>query len=115
MNRYRDPLTGLIDQGRPRGFITFQMVNAYLPDVGGSPRMVDDLVLALEDCGLDLVENPDLPRRILATLPAEKTLDGALPEEHVEVAEATPVIAPVFSRSGALYLRQMGKYPAPVA
>jgi hypothetical protein len=28
VNRYQDPLTVLIDQGRRRGFITFQMVNA---------------------------------------------------------------------------------------
>ena len=40
---YQDPLTLLIDQGRPRGFITFQQVNAHLPDEGGSPAMVDEL------------------------------------------------------------------------
>src|SRR5436189_6223100 len=89
VNRYRDPLTALIDQGRPRGFITFQMVNAYLPDEGGSPQMVDDLVLALEHSKLDLGEDPDQPRHILATLPSEKPLDGALPEERLELIEET--------------------------
>src|SRR5579872_5387944 len=87
VNSYRDPLTLLIDQGRPRGFITFQMVNAYLPDEGGSPQMVDDLVLALEQSKLDLVEDPDQPRHILATLPAEKPLDGTLLEERIELIE----------------------------
>ncbi len=111
MDRYRDPLTVLINQGESRGFITYQEVNAYLPDVGGSPQMVDDLVLALEDLGLDLVENPDQPRPILATLPAEKTVDGALPEEHLDVAEAAPS-SPLFSHDPVrLYLRQMGNIP----
>src|SRR5271163_1158156 len=75
VNGYRDPLSLLIEQGRPRGFITFQQVNAYLPDEGGSPRMVDDLVLALEQSGLELIEDPDQPRAALATLPAAKPVD----------------------------------------
>src|SRR5258705_2100002 len=75
VNRYRDPLTILIAQGRPRGFITFQQVNKYLPDEGGSPRMVDELVLALEQSGLDFIEDPDQPRAALATLPAEKSVN----------------------------------------
>ena len=87
MNRYRDPLTGLIDQGRPRGFITFQMVNAFLPDEGGSPPMVDDLVLALEHSNLDLVEDPDQPPHLLATQPAERPLDGVPPEDSFELIE----------------------------
>ena len=89
MNCYRDPLTILIAQGRPRGFITFQQVNAYLPDEGGSLRMVDDLVLALEQSGLDFIEDSDQPRAALATLPAEKPLDGALPEERLELTEVS--------------------------
>src|SRR5438045_3712325 len=75
VNLYRDPLTALIAQGKQRGFITFQEVNAYLPDVGGSPRMVDELVLALEESGLGLIEDPDQPRAALATLPAEEPVD----------------------------------------
>ncbi|MGE5193933.1 MAG: RNA polymerase sigma factor region1.1 domain-containing protein, partial [Deltaproteobacteria bacterium] len=77
----RDPLTILTGQGARRGFVTFQQVNAYLPDEGGSPQMMDDLVLALEDGGLDLVEDPDQPRAALATLPAEKSADLQQPQE----------------------------------
>lgn len=111
MNRYRDPLNSLIDQGRPRGFITFQQVNAYLPDEGGSPQMVDDLVLALEHSKLDLVEDPDQPRHILATLPAEKPLDGAPPEELLELAKV-PTLSGVSSGDPVrMYLTQMGNIP----
>jgi RNA polymerase primary sigma factor len=111
VNSFRDPLTALIDQGRPRGFITFQMVNAYLPDEGGSPQMVDDLVLALEQSKLDLVEDPDQPRHILATLPAEKPLDGAPPEEHIELPEESTSSALSSRDPVRMYLSQMGNIP----
>ncbi|HEY3964919.1 MAG TPA: sigma-70 family RNA polymerase sigma factor [Planctomycetaceae bacterium] len=111
MNRYRDPLTDLIDQGRPRGFITFQMVHAYLPDEGGSPQMVDDLVLSLEHDKLDLVEDPDQPRHILATLPAEKSRDEARTDEQFEKAEESTSSSIASRDPVRIYLSQMGNIP----
>ena len=111
VNRYRDELTVLIDQGRPRGFITFQQVNAYLPDEGGSPQIVDDLVLALEHSKLDLVEDPDQPRHILATLPAEKPVDGARHKERLELAEVSTASVLSSRDPVRLYLSQMGNIP----
>src|SRR5690242_11198254 len=91
VNSYQDPLTLLIDQGRPRGFITFQQVNAHLPDEGGSPAMVDDLVLALEHSKLDLIEDPDQPRQALAVRPAEKLPQPPSPDgERLELPEEVP-------------------------
>jgi RNA polymerase primary sigma factor len=112
VNSYQDPLTILIDSGRARGFITFQQVNAHLPDEGGSPQMVDDLVLALEHSKLDLIEDPDQPRSALATLPAEKPLDpGALPEERPETLDE-PTATALSSRDPVrMYLSQMGNIP----
>ena len=111
MNRYRDPLTALIDQGRARGFITFQMVNAYLPDEGGSPQKVDDLVLALEHNKLDLIEDPDQPRHILATRPAEKPWDSTLPEEPLELAGISSSTGLSSRDPVRVYLSQMGSFP----
>ena len=111
VNRYRDPLTGLIDQGRPRGFITFQMVNAYLPDEGGSSPMVDDLVLALEHSNLDLVEDPDQPPHFLATQPAERPLDDVPPQDLCELNEESTPAAPSSRDPVRMYLSQMGNIP----
>ncbi len=111
VNSYQDPLTVLIDQCRARGFVTFQQINAYLPDEGGSPHMVDELVLALEHSKLDLVEDPDQPRSALATLPAEKPLDPALPEERPELLDE-PTSTALSSRDPVrMYLSQMGNIP----
>jgi RNA polymerase primary sigma factor len=111
VNRYRDALTALIDQGRPRGFITFQMVNAYLPDEGGGPQIVDDLVLALDHYDLDLIEDPDQPRHRLATLPVDKSSAGADTEEPLEPA-ASAGSSGLSSRDPVrVYLSQMGNIP----
>jgi hypothetical protein len=111
VNSYQDPLTILIDVGRPRGFITFQQVNAHLPDEGGSPQMVDDLVLALEQSKLDLIEDPDQPRSALATLPALKPLDPAAAEERPEILDE-PTSSALSSRDPVrMYLSQMGNIP----
>jgi RNA polymerase primary sigma factor len=71
----RVPLANLIGRAARIGFVTFQQVHAYLPDVGGNPQMTDDLILALEEAGLDLIEDPDQIPEVLTTRPAEK-FDG---------------------------------------
>ena len=113
MNRYRDPLTILIDQARPRGFVTFQQVSSFLPDQGGSPRMIDDLVLALEQNKLDLVEDPDQSPAALSTRPAAKPADLQQPPE-VEGGISLKVSASSARYSHdpvRVYLSQMGSIP----
>lgn len=109
----RDPLRTLIGQGSRRGFLTFQQVNAYLPDEGGSPRAMDDLVLALEEGGLDLVEDPDQPRSNLATLPAEhpQSQPVARVDENADLLRKAPASALSSSDPVRMYLSQMGSIP----
>jgi RNA polymerase primary sigma factor len=113
VHRYRDPLTIFVGQGAGRGFVTFQQINAYLPDVGGSPGMVDELVLALEQSGLGLIEDPDQLRAALATLPAEKPVDlqQAQEDEFVESFKKTGSSVLSSSDPVRMYLSQMGNIP----
>ena len=112
-NNYRDPLTSLIAQGKLRGFVTFQQVNAYLPDEGGDPRMLDDLVLALDQAGLDLIEDPDQPSASLATLPAEKPFELQPAPEAEGDNSFTGTGSPGLFASDPVrtYLKQMGEIP----
>jgi len=114
VDRYRDPLTILIGQGARHGFVTFQQLNAYLPDQGGSPQMTDDLVLALEEAGLDLVEDADQSPAALATRPAEKSVDlqqqRQVPEQ-VELVRKSASSALSSSDPVRMYLSQMAKFP----
>jgi RNA polymerase primary sigma factor len=113
MNNYRDPLTSLIVQGKLLGFVTFQQATAYLPDEGGSPRIVDDLILALEQTGLDLIEAPDQCRSVLADLPIANSVDlqqasntGAGDSRKASTSSSRLLHDPV-----RVYLRQMGDIP----
>jgi len=101
VHRYRDPLSLLIREGARRGYVTFQQLNAYLPDEGGSPQMTDDLVLALDEAGLDLIEDPDQLQAALAAAPAEKSFD-IQPRASSAMSSSDPV---------RLYLSQMAKFP----
>ncbi|MFN0053636.1 MAG: sigma-70 family RNA polymerase sigma factor [Planctomycetales bacterium] len=58
---FSDPLSLLVENGKPRGYLTFQEVNAYLPDEGGSPLLVDEIVLVLDENNLNLIEDPHKP------------------------------------------------------
>jgi len=49
-------LDQLIAQGRATGYLTFDAVNAYLPDEDVSPEKLDSLLLAIEARGIELVE-----------------------------------------------------------
>ena len=101
MRHYRDSLTMLVDQGVQHGFVTFQQVNAYLPDVGGSPQMLDGLILALEEAGLDLIEEPDHPREDRECAPA-----GLVEIPHETGSSAVRSSDPV-----RMYLSEMADIP----
>ena len=99
MQSFSDPLSVLIEKGKARGFITFQEVDDYLPDEGGSPLLVDDLVLALDEQGLDLAEDPQKPRTGKASKAGADDADEAPP---AALSSRDPV---------RMYLSQMGNIP----
>lgn len=60
MDPMAQDLEQLIALGTKRGFLTYDEVNSYLPDEDVSPEKLDNLLLAIEARGIDLVEEaPD--------------------------------------------------------
>ena len=55
-------LASLITLGRELGYLTFDQVNAYLPDEAVDPEKIDTLLVALEERGIELVDTPPEPR-----------------------------------------------------
>ena len=55
-------LSLLIEIGRELGYLTFDQVNAYLPDEAVDPEKIDALLVALEERGIELVDTPPPPR-----------------------------------------------------
>jgi RNA polymerase sigma factor, sigma-70 family len=105
-------LADLMKRASKRGFLTYQMVDEYLPDEGGDPVMMDRIIQALEELDLPLINDPDAPRTV-----AEKTrMEQQTTDRDVtEMALARGLIepdAPMSSRDPIrMYLSQMGNIP----
>ncbi|MBX3448361.1 MAG: sigma-70 family RNA polymerase sigma factor [Planctomycetaceae bacterium] len=96
MDFYPVELQTLLRGARERGFATFQMLDAYLPDEGGDSRMVDELIPLLEDLGLEMVNDP------LAVDEPTSEENGVAMEPMSSAASRDPI---------RMYLSQMGNIP----
>ena len=99
MHKLDEALTKLVAEGRKRGCLTFTQINAYLPDEAVNPEKLDDLLMLLEEHGLDIVQDDYVP----PMTPAEaKKLKPKIKEEMRDRKVDDPV---------RMYLSQMGEIP----
>ncbi len=113
MHRLDSGLADLMKRSQKQGYLTFQMVDAYLPDEGGDPVMMDRIIHALEELDLPLVNDPSAPKTV-----AEKTRQE---QQHTHEPDITAMAlargliepdAPMSSRDPIrMYLSQMGNIP----
>ena len=61
MDLFDKDLQGLIARGKSQGYLTYDEVNSYLPDEEVNPDKLDNLLIALEEEGIDLVNEPPTP------------------------------------------------------
>ena len=54
MESVEKDLHELIVKGQSQGYLTYDEVNAYLPDEDVSPEKLDNLIIALEEMGVEL-------------------------------------------------------------
>jgi len=113
VHRFDEGLNALLQTGKSQGFLTYQQVNAYLPDEGGDPSIVEDLVLMLEELQIDLVDEPtaeDLAEeaRLNETaVPSDKALDlgpAALSRDPVRMYLSQMGNIPLLSREREIFL-----------
>ncbi len=115
MHRIESGLTKLIEQAHKRGFLTFQAVDEYLPDEAGDPQLVDLIVLALEETGLPIQEDPDAPPPIDPE--QENKPESGQQENGGEETRPTSILPtePTTALSSRdpirMYLSQMGNIP----
>jgi len=102
LHRLELALKALIDEGTKSGVVTFQQVDRYLPDEGGDPGMVDRLVLALDETGLGLSEDPEELRRREAVETAAREAQRQLLIPETVLSSRDPI---------RMYLSQMGNIP----
>ena len=111
-------LQELVALGKSQGFLTYDQVNEYLPDEAVNPDKLDNLLVALEDLGIELVSEAPEPdfHEAPATVPISE-IDGAFADEDQEPAAEAP--SPAEARDNGrwsddpvrLYLTQMAEIP----
>jgi RNA polymerase primary sigma factor len=70
-------LRDLIATGKSQGYLTYDEVNRYLPDEGIHPEKLDNLLIALEEKGIELVDQA----------PAKTSDDDFCPDPTAEELE----------------------------
>ncbi|MSQ95226.1 MAG: RNA polymerase sigma factor RpoD [Gemmataceae bacterium] len=104
-------LKTLIDSGKEKGYLTYSQVNEYLPDDAVNPEKLDQLLMHLEEQGIDLIDEADIDER--------ESKNGKAKDDEVEV-DLREIDHAVFEEEGdgkriddpvRMYLTQMGSIP----
>src|SRR5436189_5713398 len=56
-------LKALLEQGKGKGYLTYSQVNDYLPDDAVNPEKLDQLLLVLEEHGIELIDESEAEER----------------------------------------------------
>jgi RNA polymerase primary sigma factor len=103
-------LARLIAAGKRLGYLTFDEVNAYLPDEAVDPEKIDALLVALEEQGIELVDEAPVAADPAATPAVAAAAPAAPAKPRRDEAITTPP-----SNAGndpiRMYLAQMAEIP----
>ncbi len=96
----------LIGRGKKKGFLTYEELNELLPEDATSTEYIDEVLLTLDDEGIDVIEEEQLAEAPDGTDDTTHEIEGKT-EDAEELAGKTETIDdPV-----RMYLTQMGEIP----
>ena len=72
----------LISKGRAKGFLTYEELNDALPDDTVSPEKIDQMLMRLDEHGIDIIDESDVPK-------SDAEVEEAEAVEEVTEEEAT--------------------------
>jgi RNA polymerase primary sigma factor len=107
MEKMDEGLKSLIESGKQKGFLTFGQVNEYLPDDAVNPEKLDQLLILLEEQGIELIDESEAEDRESGADREREEQAEELDISFLEEEEDTRRIDdPV-----RMYLTQMGEIP----
>jgi RNA polymerase primary sigma factor len=98
-------LKALLEQGKDKGYLTYSQVNDYLPDDAVNPEKLDQLLLVLEEHGIELIDESEAEEREAGPGTGEEDR-GDLDLSFLEEEDSRRIDDPV-----RMYLTQMGEIP----
>src|SRR5262245_51035274 len=100
-------LKTLLEQGKHKGYLTYSQVNDYLPDDAVNPEKLDQLLLILEEHGIELIDESEAEEREAGpTSLRDEETRTELDLTFMEEADSRRIDDPV-----RMYLTQMGEIP----
>src|SRR6266540_2888443 len=100
-------LKTLLESGREKGYLTYSQVNDYLPDDAVNPEKLDQLLLVLEEQGIELIDESEAEEREAGPAPeAEEERANDLDLSFIDDEDSRRIDDPV-----RMYLTQMGEIP----
>src|SRR5438045_5627325 len=100
-------LKALLDSGKNKGYLTYGQVNEYLPDDAVNPEKLDQLLLILEEQGIELIDESEAEEREAGPSPALTEEErGELDLSFMDEEDSRRIDDPV-----RMYLTQMGEIP----
>jgi RNA polymerase primary sigma factor len=103
MDHMDEDLKALVSRGKAQGFLTYDEVNNYLPDEAVTPEKLDNLLVALDELGIELVTDaPGSEKKSATAVEDENAGELAIPADQLPKLSDDPI---------RMYLSQMAEIP----
>ncbi len=110
MDKIDQGLKLLVEKGKEKGYLTYEEMNDMLPDVVLSPEKIDDILMMLDEHGIDLIDESDVARRE-ARARHEETEVIEEDEEALQPDDLAEMASEKIDDPVRMYLTQMGEIP----
>ncbi len=108
MEKTDDGLKALLEQGKEKGFLTYDQVNDHLPDDDTNPEKIDQILILLEEQGIELIDETEAEEREGG--PTAAVVDDEIRAE-LELFVADEDDSRRIDDPVRMYLTQMGEIP----
>src|SRR3979409_2294376 len=105
MEKIDNGLKALLESGKEKGYLTYSQVNDYLPDDAVNPEKLDQLLLLLEEQGIELIDESEAEEREASPGPGPQDDErGEMDLSFIDEEDSRRIDDPV-----RMYLTQMGE------